>query len=160
MKCTMYHGQIFLRPTDAVLSRNSPSINGTGYYDANIFPYFFFSRPFFTSLAVFLQYGAFYGSYFYLTNPEITSASVKRKSISSKPIDQLNLLTWMTNIKKPKFKSFILNSFNDLTSSQNWYFVTKIVLTYCEKKLFQRLRKTFEISRLYIPTVFCYQKLF
>ena len=104
--------------TDTVLSCNSTSINGTGYYDANIFSYFFlFSRPFFTSLGVFPYYGAFYGSYFYLTNPEITSASVKRKSISSKPIDQLNLLTWMTNIKKPKFKSFILNSFNDLTSS-------------------------------------------
>ena len=90
---------------------------------------FLFSRPFFTSLAVFLYYGAFYGSYFYLTNPEITSASVKRKSISSKPIDQLNLLTWMTNIKKPQFKSFILNSFNDLTSSQNVYllfFVNKV----------------------------------
>ena len=28
---------------------------------------------------------------------------------------------------------------------QKWYFVTKIVLTYCEKKLFQRSRKTFEI---------------
>ena len=27
----------------------------------------------------------------------------------------------------------------------NWYFVTKIVLTYCEKKLFQWSRKTFEI---------------
>ena len=84
--------------TDAVLSYNSPSINGTGYYDVNIFSYFFlFSRPFFTSLAVFPYYGAFYGSYFYLTNPEITIASVKRKSIISKPIDQLNLLIWMTN---------------------------------------------------------------
>ena len=134
----MYHGQIFLRPTDAVLSRNSPSINRHWLLRRKyISLLFLFSRPFFTSLAVFLYYGAFYGSYFYLTNPEITSASVKRKSISSKPIDQLNLLTWMTNIKKPKFKSFILNSFNDLTSSQNWYFVTKIVLTYCEKKLFQ-----------------------
>ena len=27
----------------------------------------------------------------------------------------------------------------------NWYFVTKIVLTYCEKKLFYWSRKTFEI---------------
>ena len=29
-----------------------------------------------------------------------------------------------------------------------WYIVTKIVLTYCEKKLFYWLRKTFEILRL------------
>ena len=33
MKCTMYHGQFFLQPTDAVLSLNSPSIYGSGYYD-------------------------------------------------------------------------------------------------------------------------------
>ena len=31
--------------------------------------------------------------------------------------------------------------------SQKWYFVTKIVLTYCEKKLFLWSRKTFEITR-------------
>jgi hypothetical protein len=30
--------------------------------------------------------------------------------------------------------------------SLKWYFVTKIVLTYCEKKLFWRSRKTFEIQ--------------
>ena len=29
--------------------------------------------------------------------------------------------------------------------SNKWYFVTKIVLTYCEKKLFKWSRKTFEI---------------
>ena len=27
--CTMYHGQFFLQPTDAVLSLNSPSIYGS-----------------------------------------------------------------------------------------------------------------------------------
>ena len=27
----------------------------------------------------------------------------------------------------------------------HWYFVTEIVLTYCEKKMFYQLRKTFEI---------------
>ena len=32
-----------------------------------------------------------------------------------------------------------------LISWQDWYFVTKIVLTYCEKKLFKWSRKTFEI---------------
>ena len=31
------------------------------------------------------------------------------------------------------------------TPSKKWYFVTKIVLTYCEKKLFYWSRKTFEI---------------
>ena len=34
-----------------------------------------------------------------------------------------------------------------------WYFVTKIVLTYCEKKLFEWLRKTFEI-RDWRPRIF------
>ena len=29
MKCTMYYGQFFLQPTDAVLSLNSPSIYGS-----------------------------------------------------------------------------------------------------------------------------------
>ena len=29
MECTMYHGQFFLQPTDAALSRNSPSMYGT-----------------------------------------------------------------------------------------------------------------------------------
>ena len=28
---------------------------------------------------------------------------------------------------------------------EKWYFVSKIVLTYCEKKIFISLRKTFEI---------------
>ena len=32
MKCTMYYGQFFLQPTDAVLSLNSPSIYGSGQY--------------------------------------------------------------------------------------------------------------------------------
>ena len=31
------------------------------------------------------------------------------------------------------------------SSAKKWYFVTKIVLTYYEKKLFQGARKTFEI---------------
>ena len=33
-----------------------------------------------------------------------------------------------------------------LASGNEWYFVTKIVLNYCEKKLFQWFRKTFEIQ--------------
>ena len=31
-------------------------------------------------------------------------------------------------------------------SIREWYFVTKIVLTYCEKKMFE-IRKNFEITR-------------
>ena len=31
------------------------------------------------------------------------------------------------------------------SNQKKWYFVTKIVLTYCEKKMFEWLRKTFEI---------------
>ena len=30
-------------------------------------------------------------------------------------------------------------------TTKSWYFVSKIVLTYCEKKMFKWLRKTFEI---------------
>ena len=33
----------------------------------------------------------------------------------------------------------------DFGRNQKWYFVTKIVLTYCEKKMFKRSRNTFEI---------------
>ena len=51
--------------------------------------------------------------------------------------------------KFPRFGSkfryvhqFQLQNFINL----KWYFVTKIFLTYCEKKLFQRSRKTFELQ--------------
>ena len=33
----------------------------------------------------------------------------------------------------------------DYLHIKKWYFVSKIVLTYCEKKMFKGLRKTFEI---------------
>ena len=42
------------------------------------------------------------------------------------------------------FSLFPFNFWNN-SSCKIWYFVTKIVLTYCEKKLFQWSRKTFKI---------------
>ena len=42
------------------------------------------------------------------------------------------------------YASIILCKYS-LFSFGKWYFVTKIVLTYCERKLFYWLRKTFEI---------------
>ena len=36
-------------------------------------------------------------------------------------------------------------SFSGYVGTEKWYFVTKIVLSYWEKKMFKWLRKTFEI---------------
>ena len=51
------------------------------------------------------------------------------------------------NIKENTFRR--INPFNSqgfpCAYFMKWYFVTKIVLTYCEKKKFCRSRKTFEI---------------
>ena len=45
-----------------------------------------------------------------------------------------------------KFSAFSLE-FQNFFSITKWYFVTKIVLTYCEKKLFEWSRNNFEITR-------------
>ena len=50
MKCIKYPGQLFLKPTDAVFSRNSCSINGTG-----ISAHFFLNSYFFLKLACLLH---------------------------------------------------------------------------------------------------------
>ena len=66
-------------------------------------------------------------------------------------------------IKSPYYSVTIFENIRLWTKScsidykiQQWYFVTKIVLTYCEKKLFLWSRKTFEIQgwRLRICKIF------
>ena len=53
----------------------------------------------------------------------------------------------LLNLSLNTFVSMKKNMIEDFfpCSKHKWYFVTKIVLTYCEKKLFYWSRKTFEI---------------
>ena len=55
MKCIKYPGQFFLKPTDAVFSRNSCSINGTGISCVVHFSSFFSEQLFFLKLACLLH---------------------------------------------------------------------------------------------------------
>ena len=51
-----------------------------------------------------------------------------------------------STVSKREFNfSIELADWLDSDSSWKWYFVTKIIMTYCEKKLFYWSRKTFEI---------------
>ena len=58
------------------------------------------------------------------------------------PVSSLWILSsCITRMEKNIFLYFFL-----LEICSQWYFVTKIVLTYCEKKMFYWSRKTFEIG--------------
>ena len=58
-------------------------------------------------------------------------------------------VSWLFTFSKVRWLFTVLQSSNFLHSKSQlitkWYFVTKIILTYCEKKLFKWSRKTFEI---------------
>ena len=67
------------------------------------------------------------------------SASGNAAATAKKVIDIVDLSD--EDEDQPKYEIFII------FTRKKWYFVTKIVLTYCEKKLFYWSRKTFEITR-------------
>ena len=60
-------------------------------------------------------------------------------------LNALELFDLLKRTLKSSWKGFLPNQIHVVRKRKKWNFVTKIVLTYCEKKLFKGSRKTFEI---------------
>ena len=64
---------------------------------------------------------------------------------SPKYLKWFAILVLWRSVKQVRVRLFTLYIYFVELTQNYWYFVTKIVLTYCEKKLFYWSRKTFEI---------------